>query len=273
MDGRCAAAIHRVRHARIADLNQATVVSRGGHGQVLKFDHAMRRTAPGLGALQGYRPRLAVGLAAQGMQLAIEGYQCVADAVVLQHGHHAIHGVALGNAAQVDLQARAFAGTPCGEVQLQAFVRGAVGIVAGGADRLRIGRIAHRTEAPGVDQRSDGGIKGTRAQPADIQRPGQHLQHLFGQFHPRIDGCPVQAHQVAVGLPGGHLRIHLLHRSLQGSVQQFGVSVRRRVAADRPARSHGRAMQVQAGASGVRVCAFRLRGMVRTRLRHSALSP
>ncbi|MCY1378678.1 hypothetical protein D9M69_663340 [compost metagenome] len=70
----------------------------------------MHRAAPILGAFERHSPGHAAGLAAHGAQLTIQGSQRMAHTVLSQHGFHAIHRVALGNAAQVELQGGALAG-------------------------------------------------------------------------------------------------------------------------------------------------------------------
>ena len=77
----------------------------------------------------------------------------------------------------------------------------------------------------------------------DIERAGQHLQHFGGQFDPGVHGRTVQAHEVAVRLPGRHLLVHLLHCGgevpAQGRQVQAGVGIH----TGGPARAHGRAVQ------------------------------
>ena len=99
-----AACVHGVCEARIAHLQIAPVVARGGHGQVLQFDDTMHRTLSCLRAFERHRPRPTAGLAAHGAQLPIKRHQRLLHAVLQQQGGHAVHRVALGNAAQIELQ-------------------------------------------------------------------------------------------------------------------------------------------------------------------------
>ena len=136
-------------------------------------------------------------------------------AVLLQHLGHSVHRIALGNAAQVDLYGGVFAGETCRSVQLQAVLGGHRQGLACFADRLCVGCVAHRAKSPGIDQRPHAWVECAIAQPLDFERTVQNFQDLRGQGHPVAHGCVVQAHEVTVGLPGRHLRIHLLHGSGQ----------------------------------------------------------
>ena len=159
-----------MRQALALHGKKTPVVARGGHGHVLQFQHALRAALAGHGRFYRHGPGRAAGLAAQGAQFTVQRHQRLVDAVLAQHCRHAVHGIAFGNAAQVDgargMAARALAG----HVQLQPGRGGLVGLLACLLDGGGIGRAAHWAKAPGIDQGAHARVKSTAAGLAHLQR-------------------------------------------------------------------------------------------------------
>ena len=153
------------------------------------------------------------------------------------------------------------ANTACRFVQFRASVRSKGQRLACCANGLCVGRLAHRTKPPGIDQSTHAGMECTCTQALHLQRALQHLQNFRRERHPFVHRRTVQAHQVAVWFPGRHLCIHLLHRSSKVLPQDRQLNSWARVDTDRPASAHRRAMQCHALATD---CRFR------RHLRHSA---
>jgi hypothetical protein len=222
------------------------------------------RTArcPGVGLLQCHGPGRAAGLAAHGPQLAIQRHQRMQHAVPLQHGGHAVHRVALGNAAQVQLHRRVLAGAACGPVQFQVPCSVCTGMgwraarmaAASGASRAAP-NPRHPPERPRLDQtrrRSGAGLPARRPAPPAAQRAGSpRCRRARGSGAP---GRWWASRGTFARPPAAPLRPGL---GAGPSQVQGGVGIQ----ADRPARAHGRAVQggALAGCSGFR-----------TRLRHNA---
>ena len=240
----CAAArIHGVGQALALYVPEMPVVARGGHGKILQLDDPAHCATSGLGLLQRHGPGTTARLPPHGAQFTVQCHQRMAHPLLLQHRRHAVHRVALGDAAQVDLHRRVLACAALGGVQLQAGMGGWMGGTACAADGGGIGRGARRAKAPGVHQRTHADVEGALAQAADVQCAGQDVQHLARQVHPSTHRRVVQAHQVAVGLPGRHLRIHPLHGSGQVLAQGVPLRLGPWCAGDGPARTHGGPVQ------------------------------
>ena len=108
---------------------------------------------------------MAAGLLAQGVQLAIQRDQGMANAVLAQLCAHAIDGKPLGNAAQIQGERGQFA--QLGALALQHVPGGRAWLLPGVCNGLGIGG-GSAAKAPGVYQIAYAGIERAVAQAGDF---------------------------------------------------------------------------------------------------------
>ena len=253
---RTAPRVHRMRQAAALHAYPVPIITRGCDSSVLKGQDGMGRAALMVGGLDGDGPGLPAGAQAHGAHLSVDADKGIGYVMVLQDLGQPVDAMTLGDPVQVQGQGRDLAGPV--RVNLQCLMRGALWGLHRRADRLRVGRC--RPKAPGTHGTAlpdvKGPIRGAANFDPKLQDPCQIVRHGM----PCANGCRVQAHQIAVGFPCGHLRIHGLDRCLQRRLHRCRIKPRRGKEQRRPARAHGRAVQ-------------RVAHKVSRHLRHSALRP
>ncbi len=101
------------------------------------------------------------------------------------------------------------------------------------AARMRSGVAASGPKPQARHRVAHADVEGAARGAPDLEPEAQDLHQPRRHRHPASGRRRVQAHQVAVGLPGGHLRVHLVHRRLQrraGQGSQGRTRARRRTA-------------------------------------------
>ena len=212
----------------------------------------MRRASLRVGGFDRDGPRAAVGAQPGGAHLAVDSGQRGGDAVVAQGFGQTIDTVALGDGVEIERNGSPFAHELA--VDIQHLMRGAPGRGHGGADRPSLGGVG--SEAPGAHGIAHADVKSAARGAADLQPQPQHFGQPGRDGEPFIQRGAVQLHQRAVGLPGGHLCVHLIHGGLQRRAQRVRIEAGRGVERGLPARAHGRTVEGMAD-------------RIRRRLRHS----
>ena len=86
-------------------LEEIAVIAAGGDGHVPQGHHLLHFADAGDGPLHGHPPGLALGFGAGSAQFAADFHQIVADARVFEDFRQLVHGEALGDGGQVQIDA------------------------------------------------------------------------------------------------------------------------------------------------------------------------
>src|SRR5690606_27996421 len=146
LHGRCRRRVDDVAVAPAAERIGVDLVSGSGDGAAGKSEDFGGPGATGPGVLDGNLPLPPLRVPAVGRYLAAEIDYEVLHAALLQHAHHLVEGVPLGNAAEVDCKS--------GMALAQSVLRN----LECRACRRTLAR--YRAEPPAADERPDGRIAG-----------------------------------------------------------------------------------------------------------------
>ena len=124
-----------------------------------------------------------------------------------------VDAIPLGDAVQVERERRRLSDKAGRRVDLERMVGGRPVGRHRGADP--VGCRCVRPEAPGRHRVAHADVEGSVRGAPDLEPEPQYLPQPIRHRHPRAHGRRVEAHEVAVGLPGGHLGVHLVDGGLQ----------------------------------------------------------
>ena len=116
-------------------------------------------------------------------------------------------------------------------------------MLAEGANLLRIGLLPGRAKAPGIDQIAHANVKRAPRLDSHAHSGLQHGQQLGRYGLPLLHRRCVEAAQVGIRLPGGHLPVHPVDGGKQGCAYGNRVGVGRCKKHGAVAGSHGLAVQ------------------------------
>ena len=221
------------------NVDPVTIIARGGNGRILQFHDRPGAAPVRVRVFYCDGPAAAIRSQAEGAHLAVDPDKRIGDAKVQQHLRQPVHAMALGDPVQIQRQRRVFAHALT--VGLQALMRRAAPGFHRRDDGLLIGGIG--AEPPRPDGVAHADIEGAPADLSDRQPKPQHMRQLRRNSDPFSHRRRIEAHQVAVWLPGGHLRVHLGHGLLQRGLHRHHVEAGRSEEQRRPACSHGLPVQ------------------------------
>ena len=106
-----------------------------------------------------------------------------------------------------------------------------------------VGCRRNRPVAPGRHRVAHAQVERSIRGPSDLESEPQDIPQSIRHRHPCPHGRSVEAHESAIGLPGGHLCVHFIDSNLQRRAGRPLIKTRSHEEQRRPACAHGRAVQ------------------------------
>gem|GEM_PF-5165832 len=270
---RCGDLLHRPARTRVEavavglaiGLVLVPAIARSGHRLAVQRQHPWRGFGVHILFRCGFHqhaPRLAVRFAAVAGQFAADFDQRRPNPLPTQPGGYVIDAEALGDRREIQFQPARLQQRII--LPLQALP---TATLTGGLQGSGVGLAAFTgmcTEAPQCNQRTDGGIEGAVTGGSDGLCAGHNVAGLRRQHAPLASVGAVVAAQIRAGLPGAHLRDHVVQPRLDAGVQRVQVALARRDQRHAPGGAHGGATEagdVEMGIGHGDALRWRCRGM------------